>query len=121
MSHHHHAPPVRHSTLRALAERAAAHSDIQSAVITAIRGVLPSVLEQLIAEEAERQGSHVLRLYPRRAPVDQRHLRDQRLRALIQAGKPPDLAAMEVGCSRAHAYRVRKAMEGERRQSQPQP
>lgn len=109
---------ARPNLLRSLAERAATHPRMEQAIMGAIRGVLPSVLEQLIAEEAERRGDHVLRMYPRRNPSADREIRDQRLRGLLAAGTSPDLAAVEVGCSRAHAYRVQAAM---RRQSQVAP
>lgn len=111
-------PRTRSSLLRSLAERAAAHPQIDAAVIGAIRGVLPSVLEQLIREEADRTGVDVLRLYPRRAPDTARADRDNRVRALLAGSMPPELVAVTVGCSRAHVYRVRARM---RAVSQPQP
>lgn len=109
---------TRPNMLRSLAERAATHPRIEAAVMGAIRGVLPAVLEQLIAEEAERQGSHVLRMYPRRAPSEMRETRDANVRAMLAGGVAPELVAVQVGCSRAHVYRVQAHM---RRQSQPQP
>lgn len=110
-------PPGRRATLlRSMAERAAAHPQMESAIMGAIRQVLPSVLEQVIAAEVDRTGDGVLRLYPRRMPDTDRVLRNQRLLALMTSGTPPELAAQQCGCSRAHAYRVLRAAR-----SQPQP
>jgi len=104
------ATAVRNNTVRALAERAASHPQIEAAVMGAIRGVLPTVLEQLIAEQAETQGSHVLRLYGRRSPSEQRRLRDERVRAMLEAGAAPEVAAVNAGCSRTHAYKLQRAL-----------
>ena len=100
----------RGSMLRQLAERAAMHPSIETAVLGAIRLTLPSVLEQLIAEEAERQGSHILRIYGRRMPSERRSERDAKVRELLLAGKAPEHAALEAGCSRAHAFKVQAAL-----------
>lgn len=97
----------RGSMLRQLAERAAMHPSIETAVLGAIRLTLPSVLEQLIAEEAERQGSHILRIYGRRMPSERRSERDAKIEALLQADRAPEHVALEVGCSRRHVYLVR--------------
>lgn len=104
----------RGSLLRQLAERAAMHPSIESAVLGAIRLTLPAVLEQLIAEEAERQGSHILRLYGRRNPPEARVDRDAKVREMLLAGKAPEHAALEAGCSRAHAFKIQAQVRKER-------
>lgn len=98
---------LRGSILHQLAERAAAHPRIEGAVVQAIRRELPAVLETLIAEEAERQGSTVLRLYGRRSPTAQREARDAAILAALQAGRSPADAALEARCSLRHVYYVR--------------
>ena len=100
----------RPNMLRHLAERAAGHPRMESAIMGAIRGVLPSILEQLVAEQAQLQGGHVVRLYGRLAPPEQRQQRDQRARALLASGMSPDLVAVEAGCSVRHAYSIQAAM-----------
>lgn len=94
--------------LRHIAERAAEHPRLEQAVIGAIRGMLPQVLETLIAEEADRHGSHMLRLYGCRRPIEQRQDRDRRILALLRSGMAPEHVALEVGCSRSHVYIVRR-------------
>jgi len=101
---------TRPNMLRSLAERAATHPRIEQAVMGAIRGVLPSVLEQLIAEESARLGDHRLRVYPRRSPPEERAQRDARVRAMLATGTAPELVAVEVGCSRRHVYYVQASM-----------
>jgi hypothetical protein len=97
----------RPSALRTLAVAAATHPRIEQAVLGAIRSVLPSVLEQLIAEEAERQGGGRARLYGRKATSEARELRDQRVLSLLESGMAPELIALESKCSRSHVFAVR--------------
>lgn len=111
----------RGTLLRSMAQRAAEHPQMEQAIMGAIRQVLPSVLEQVIAQEIDRTGDGVMRLYPRRVPDAERRLRDERLVALMRSGIPPDLAAQRVGCSRSHAYSVRRAMDRQPQASNAQP
>lgn len=114
-------PPTRPTMLRSLAERAALHPRMEAAVagavISAVRNTLPGVIEALLAEQADHQFG-TLRLYRRKLPDEMRQQRDQRARALLVGGMSADLVALEVGCSRAHAYRLQAAL---RRQSQTLP
>lgn len=105
--------PRRTPTLRALAERAALHPSMEQAVagavISAVRNTLPGVIESILAERADEDFGR-LTLYRRKVPDGHRKVRDSRVMALLAGGTAPELVALEVGCSRAHVYRVRKAM-----------
>lgn len=107
-----HSPP-RPTMLRSLAERAAMHPRMEDAVagavISAVRATLPGIIESLLAEQADHQFG-TLRLYRRKVPDDLRRVRDDKARALLAGGLAPELVALEVGCSRAHAYRVQASM-----------
>lgn len=92
--------------LHRLAERAASHPRIESAVLGAIRIELPSVIEQLLREMADADGG-TLRVYMAKRPPDQRAQRDERVLALMEAGTDPKVAAKLCGCSRSHAFSVR--------------
>lgn len=95
--------------MRALAEHVATHPRIEQAVMGAIRPVLTDLIEQWLVERAETQGG-TLRMYQRKLTQARRQERDDRLRALISAGVRPEDAARQVGCSRRHAYHVRRGM-----------
>ena len=98
--------------IHAAAERLAAHPAIPAESRTAYRDPVASVLhQQLLALMTQRMAdTGPLRLYPPAQLPAHRAAREQRIRAMLASGSAPELVALEVGCSRAHVYRVRKAM-----------
>lgn len=114
--------PQRQSLIRQFADQALKDPAVTAALLSgglpAAAPVLAGVMERLVRCEVERRGVDYLRVSGRGMPDHERQLRDHRLRALMASGTSPAFAALEVGCSRAHAYRVQAAM---RRQSQAAP
>lgn len=99
-------------TLRSIAESAASHPRMEaavvSAVVAAVRSTLPDVIHSLMSDHAATQYG-TLRLYQRKIPPAQRQERDRRILAMLQAGIAPEMVALEVKCSRAHVYSLRKS------------
>lgn len=80
--------------------------------MTAIRAELPGVIESLLHDMHD--GGGTVRLYSRKIPSADRTRRDARVRSMLAAGTPPEIIAVEVGCSRTHVYRLRKSAERQR-------
>jgi DNA invertase Pin-like site-specific DNA recombinase len=106
--------------INAAAARLAAHPAIPAESRSAYRETVASVLhQQLLALMPQRMAdTGPLRLYPPAQLPAHRAAREQRIRAMLASGSAPELVALEVGCSRAHVYRVRKAMS---RAAEPAP
>lgn len=77
-----------------------------SSAAARIQAGMPKLFERYAAAEAARQGSHVLRVYPR---TKEREDRDARVLAGIAAGLSPTEIAADAGCSVRHVYYVRRA------------
>lgn len=98
--------------IASVSERIAQDPSIRPECRDAYRETVASVLHQqflaLLPERAADSGC--LRFYPPQKLEHQRRMRDDRVRALLASGMAPELVAIEVGCSRAHAYRVQTSM-----------
>jgi len=101
-----------------IARRTAAHPDMESAVLGAVRSALPIVLEAVIRE---MYPGETLSLYVPKAPRQvtearrqERAARDQRIAASIAAGEALDNIAERERVSKRHARRVRARFGGHR-------
>lgn len=91
------------SILRALAQEAAAHPQIEKAVIGALRQTLPTVIEGILCE---MYPGETLRLYVRKRTGPDRTTRDERIRAAAEHGTPNSLIASREGITVRQVQRV---------------
>jgi hypothetical protein len=105
----------RTGQVRPLADRVAGHPNMQAAVESAVRSILPGVIEDcLVAMFPDVEGDYVkLVLYRRKRTRNDPTGRDHRIAAALEMGEPVAVIARREGVSQRHVFRVKaRALTG---------
>lgn len=94
----------RQALLRDLATQAASHPRMEAAILGAIRGELPGVIEELLRDLYRGE---TVRLYvPKRGGAADREHRDRRIEAALAAHEAPAAVAAREGVSRRRVEQI---------------